>query len=622
MENLFFLIPALPILGFIALALFGRRMSAGAIRTMGVGSIGFSLLCALASAGQFLNAFQAGRPWVQTLWQWFAVPGLAVSVSLKLDSLSLIMALVVVFVSFLIHVYSAWYMDGDEEYGRFFAWMNLFTGAMLTLVLAGDILLLYLGWEGVGLCSYLLIGFWYKEPANARAAIKAFIVTRVGDTAFLIGLFLIALKTGTLDIAQASTSIGAMKASGLPTLIAMLLLGGAVGKSAQLPLQTWLPDAMAGPTPVSALIHAATMVTAGVYLIARMNAFFVLSPVAMEAVAAIGALTLFLAAVSALFQTDIKRMLAYSTMSQIGYMFLGLGVGAWSASLFHFMTHAFFKALLFMSAGVIIKAMHEEHDIFKIRKKLLSGTAFPVPPIAFWSFLTGGAALAALPFITSGAYSKDMIISGAWTSGHVWVWALALAGSFLTGLYTFRVFFTVFAGTGQSVYSFGGKRNLLVLIPLAVLSVFSVVAGYIKSNIIPFLGMVLPAVAPVKGEPFIVYIAPMLLPLIGIALAWLLYSPRAKATALKAWAEAAPLSGFFLRGWDFDRLYDFLIIRPYKFAGRLIQTDPVDLIYSLIAVISGLFHFVLGTSQTGKIRLYAALIGIGTAIIITWAVLF
>ena len=621
MDKLIFLIPALPMAGFLVLAVRGRRMRAESVTLVGVGSIALSLVCTLISAAQFVNAFQFSPAWVQTLWRWFAVPGLSVSISLRLDSLSLIMALVVTFVGLLIHIYSAWYMARDEEYSRFFAWMNLFTGSMLTLVLAGDLLLLYLGWEGVGLCSYLLIGFWYKEPANAFAAIKAFIVTRIGDTAFLIGLFLIALKTGTLDISQASIRIPGAAGPAMITLIALLLLGGAVGKSAQLPLQTWLPDAMAGPTPVSALIHAATMVTAGVYLIARMNPFFVLSQTAMETVAIIGALTLFLAAVSAFFQTDIKRMLAYSTMSQIGYMFLGLGVGAWSASLFHFMTHAFFKALLFLSAGVIIKAMREERDIFRIREKRLSGE-LATPPIAFWGFLIGGLSLAALPFITAGGYSKDMIISGAWASGHMFVWALALAGSFLTGLYTFRVFFIVFAKTGNPAPVAGeGRKNMVMIVPLVILSFLSIVAGFAGPNLITFLGMQLPSLA-MKPEPGLVYIAPMLLPIIGIALAWYFYSLRPQISAEKAKAGTGPLYGFFLRGWDFDLLYNILFIRPYKLAARIIRTDPVDLVYSLIAAISGLFHFVLGASQTGRIRLYAAVIGIGTAIIITWAVLF
>jgi NADH-quinone oxidoreductase subunit L len=314
------------------------------------------------------------------------------------------MMLVVAFVSFLIHLYSAEFMSTDEGYSRYFAYMNLFVASMLMLVLADNLLFLYLGWEGVGLCSYLLIGFWYRDPANGLAARKAFVVTRVGDTAMAIGLFVLFTNLGTLEIqplmqqAVAHWPVG----SALPIAAASPLLGGALGKSAQLPLQTWLPDAMAGPTPVSALIHAATMVTAGVYLIARTHVLYDLAPPVHTAVAVIGGLTLLLAGFSALNQTDLKRILAYSTISQIGYMFLALGVGAWSAAIFHFMTHAFFKALLFLSAGVVVQRLGEEHDIFKmggLRERL---------PLAFWTFLIGSISLAALPLIDAGFYSKDL----------------------------------------------------------------------------------------------------------------------------------------------------------------------------------------------------------------------
>src|SRR5689334_4138613 len=336
------------------------------------------------------------------------------------------MVLVVCWVGFLIHLYSTEFMREEEGYSRFFAYMNLFVGSMLMLVLADNLLLLYLGWEGVGLCSYLLIGFWYKDPANGRAARKAFVVTRVGDAVMAVGLFLLFTNLGTLQIqplmqqASQQWTVG----SSLVVAAAALLLGGAVGKSAQLPLQTWLPDAMAGPTPVSALIHAATMVTAGVYLVARTHVLFSLAPSVQLVVAIIGAATLLLAGFSALVQQDIKRVLAYSTISQIGYMFLALGVGAWSAAIFHLMTHAFFKALLFLGAGVVILAMHEEHDMFK-----MGGLRRPLP-VTFWTFLIGAASLSALPLITAGFYSKDLILWSAWSSpsGSTWLWAGGLVG--------------------------------------------------------------------------------------------------------------------------------------------------------------------------------------------------
>src|SRR6201993_1147111 len=334
--------------------------------------------------------------------------GFQPEIAFYLDPVSLLMLLVVTFVGFLIHLYSVEYMRDDEGYARFFAYMNLFVASMIILVLANNFLLLYLGWEGVGLCSFLLIGFWYQDPANVRAASKAFIVTRFGDTAFAVGLFLLFTRLGTLDIQELMHRASARWApgSGVAIAAAALLLGGAVGKSAQLPLQTWLPDAMAGPTPTSALIHAATMVTAGVYLIARTHVLFALAPPVQFAVAVIGIATLLLAGFSALTQHDIKRVLAYSTVSQIGYMFLALGVGAWQAAIFHFMTHAFFKALLFLGAGVIINALHDEHSIFRmggLRKEL---------PVTFWPFLIAGCSLAGLPFITAGFFSKDLIIWG------------------------------------------------------------------------------------------------------------------------------------------------------------------------------------------------------------------
>ncbi len=410
MLNLLWLAPAFPFLGAASLATFGSRLSRRAVAIIGSGSIALSFVAAALVAWGFFSTPPPGHAYVQPLWTWMAAGDLNVTLGLYLDPVSLLMLLVVTFVGFLIHLYSAEYMGHDRDYSRFFAYMNLFVASMLVLILGSNILVLYLGWEGVGLCSYLLIGFWYRDPANVRAANKAFLVTRIGDTAFAIGLFLLFTRLGTLDIqramqlAQANWPVG----SALAVAAAALLLGGAVGKSAQLPLQTWLPDAMAGPTPTSALIHAATMVTAGVYLIARTHVLFALAPEVQLAVAVIGAATLLLAALSALAQTDIKRVLAYSTISQIGYMFLALGLGAWSAAMFHFMTHAFFKALLFLAAGAVIQALHHEQDMFRmggLRREL---------PVAFWSFVIGGSALAGLPLLTSGFFSKDLILWQSW----------------------------------------------------------------------------------------------------------------------------------------------------------------------------------------------------------------
>src|SRR5664280_84873 len=389
MLELLWLVPAIPFASALLLAVL--RFSRKAVAWIAVGSIAASSIVSLLVTVSYLLAPPATNSYTQVLWRWFDVGGLRPDIALYLDPISLIMVVVVAFVSFLIHLYSTEFMIEDEGYARFFAYMNLFVASMLTLLLADNLLLLYLGWEGVGLCSYLLIGFWYRDAENGLAGRKAFIVTRVGDTALVIGLFLLFHELGTLNIqelmqrASQHWPIGSAAA----TTAALLLLGGAVGKSAQLPLQTWLPDAMAGPTPVSALIHAATMVTAGVYLIARTFSLYTAAPDVRLAVAIIGTVTLLYAGFSALTQKDIKRSLAYSTVSQIGYMFLALGVAGWDAGIFHFMTHAFFKALLFLGAGVIIEALADEHDIFKmggLRREL---------PVVFWTFTIGAASLAA-----------------------------------------------------------------------------------------------------------------------------------------------------------------------------------------------------------------------------------
>ena len=446
MLELLWLIPALPYAGFVVLAVAGGRLSRPVAASLGVISVGLSAAVALLVGIEFIW-FWPGNTYVQLLWTWIAVGRFTPAIGFYLDALSLVMILVVTVVGFLILLYSTGFMIRSEGYSRFFAYMNLFVGSMLTLVMADNLLLLYLGWEGVGLCSYLLIGFWYSDPANGRAAIKAFVVTRVGDASMAVGLFLIFVSLGTLQIqeimqkAEIQWAVG----SGIAIAASALLLGGALGKSAQLPLQTWLPDAMAGPTPVSALIHAATMVTAGVYLIARTHVLFTLAPPVLTAVAVIGAITLLIAGVSALTQRDIKRVLAYSTMSQVGYMFLALGVGAWSAAIFHFVTHACFKALLFLAAGVVIQGLDEEHDMFKM------GGLRRVIPGTFWAFLVGAASLSALPIVTAGFYSKDLILMEAWSSqnGSGWLWLAGLIGALLTSLYAFRMVFLTFFGKAR-----------------------------------------------------------------------------------------------------------------------------------------------------------------------------
>ena len=366
--DLLFLTFVFPIAGFTILAFARGRLAETPAAIVGVGSIGLSALTVLVIGLEFLRNPPPDHAYVQTLWTWMSVDGFKPDFALRLDALSLTMLGVITGVGFFIHLFASWYMRGDEGYDRFFSYMNLFVASMIFLVLGDNLLFLYFGWEGVGLCSYLLIGFYYQHVPNGNAALKAFIVTRIGDVFMAIGLFILLLNLGTLNIQELLVLAPQKYAAGDTWLwlATLMLLGGAVGKSAQLPLQTWLADAMAGPTPVSALIHAATMVTAGVYLIARTHGLFLLTPEILELVGIIGGVTLVLAGFAALVQTDIKRILAYSTMSQIGYMFLALGVGAWDAAIFHLMTHAFFKALLFLASGAVINACHHEQNIFKM----------------------------------------------------------------------------------------------------------------------------------------------------------------------------------------------------------------------------------------------------------------
>jgi NADH-quinone oxidoreductase subunit L len=627
--DLLWLVPAVPVAGFLLLVLAGARLRRRGVATVGVGSIAVATAIAFVIAARFVSLPPTARVFTQTLWTWVRIGDFAPAIAFRLDALSLVMMLVVTGVSVLIHLYSSAFMEGDEGYARFFAYMNLFVGSMLVLVLADNLLFLYLGWEGVGLCSYLLIGFWYRDPINANAGRKAFIVTRVGDTAMAIGLFLIATRLGTLDIqtlmqrAAAAWPVG----SALPIAAAALLLGGAVGKSAQLPLQTWLPDAMAGPTPVSALIHAATMVTAGVYLIARTHVLFSLAPPVQFTVAIIGAATLLLAGCSALTQRDIKRVLAYSTISQIGYMFLALGVGAWSAAIFHFMTHAFFKALLFLGAGVVIVQLHEEHDMFKM------GGLWRELPVVFWTFLIGSASLAAVPIVTAGFYSKDLILFDAWSSaaGGPWLWLAGLVGALLTSLYTFRMVFLTFFGDLQQRPA--GRAGWRMGIPLIILAVLAMVAGFVelpptlgdKAHFTAFLGTVLPPVVTLPGRAIAIprlQLVAAVVSLGGIYIAWALFlRSRAALAAVMRQPVFQSVHRFWLTGWGFDWMYDHVFVQPLVWFAAVDKRDGLDRIYDGLAWSSRAAWRALSDTETGRVRQYAAGLTIG-ALVITTIVIF
>ena len=622
--GLVWLIPAIPFVSALLLAILGPRMSRRIVVAVGVGSIGLAAIVSILITWSFLASPPPGNAYTQVLWTWISVAQFEPQIGFYLDALSVLMTLVVTFVSFLIHLYSAEFMIDDEGYSRFFCYMNLFVASMVTLLLGNNLLLLYLGWEGVGLCSYLLIGFWYTDPVNGRAARKAFIVTRVGDSAMIVGLFLLFYQLGTLDLQSLLHRAATQWPVGSPyaTATALLLLGGAVGKSAQLPLQTWLPDAMAGPTPTSALIHAATMVTAGVYLIARTHVLYTLSPTGQFAVVVVGAATLLMAGFSALTQSDIKRVLAYSTISQIGYMFFACGVGAWAAAIFHFMTHAFFKALLFLAAGAVINALHHEHNIFRmggLRKEL---------PVTFWTFLIGGCSLAGLPLVTAGFYSKGLIIWSGWASdkGSAGLWLVGVFGVFLTSLYIFRLIFLVFFGeVKEGVHQ---KPGWTMRIPLIVLGILSIVGGWVnlppwlgnKPALLDFLQQALPPLRELRTGSLSEASSELLVTLaflLGLVLAWLFFlRKRVWAEAISVPALSRLLHRLWFSDWGMDWLYDQLFVVPINWFARADKADWVDLMYTGIADLCRGSYRGLRTTETGNVRWYAAGVALGTIIFI------
>lgn len=601
------LVPLIPLLSSIVLMLTYAVLPRLLIGVLGVGSVAAAAILTLLIGMDFLADPQ---PFQLVLWTWMQVGNFSPGISFYFDGLTLVMMSVITGVGFLIHLFSTEFMEQDASYARYFAYLNMFVAAMLILVMADNLLLLYLGWEGVGVCSYLLVGFWYQNSANGQAARKAFVVTRIGDTAMALGLFLLFTELGTLEIqpmlamANQQWQLGDM----LPLIACLLLLGGAVGKSAQLPLHTWLPDAMAGPTPVSALIHAATMVTAGVYLIARTHDLFLLAPTAMMVVAFIGLATSLMAAFTALMQSDIKRILAYSTISQIGYMFLALGVGAWTAGIFHLMTHAFFKALLFLGSGAIIHYLHHEHDIFKmggLRKKM---------PITFWSFLIGSAALAALP-MTSGFFSKDQILLQAYQLPQLgpWLWLGGLLGALLTAIYSFRLVFVVFFGQAKTEPS--GDVGWRMGVPLILLCALAMLGGYF---VIP-VADVFPIASTDHPAHWVEYVS-IATPVLGLLLAYLLfYSKQLNMDGLINSSVGQVLRGFWLSGWRIDWLYDLVFVKPYTMLSGLMKNEPVDSFYGLVIAINQTFNYWGMRSQTGRMRWYIGSMVFGLILLLTLA---
>ncbi|HIG62781.1 MAG TPA: NADH-quinone oxidoreductase subunit L [Gammaproteobacteria bacterium] len=608
MADYVFLIPLMPLIGFLLLVGTLGKLPRLWVGLIGAGSIAIAFMLVVLTGLEYLGQADP-TPYTVDIYTWMQLAGFTANVSFLIDGLSLTMLSVITGVGFLIHVYSALFMWQDKDYSRFFSYMNLFVAAMLLLVLADNLLVLFVGWEGVGLCSYLLVGFWHEENANGAAARKAFVVTRVGDTAMALGMFLLFVHLGTLDIQAMAAQATQIWQPGdlIVTIACLLLVGGAVGKSAQLPLQTWLPDAMAGPTPVSALIHAATMVTAGVYLIARTHELFLLAPAALLTVAVIGAITLLMAAFAAMAQTDIKRILAYSTISQIGYMFLALGVGAWSSAIFHLMTHAFFKALLFLAAGAVIYSLHHEHNIFRmggLRKKL---------PVAFWSFVIGSAALAALP-LTSGFYSKDLILLATYHHNAFGGWLLAagMLGALLTAIYSFRLVFIVFFGEVKTQPDAAAGK--LMSIPLMILSLLAIIGGWFTVPV--------ESVFPVAAESDHTGLMPMIIagvPILGVLLAYLIYlKPVIPISLFTQSALGKQLIAFWYSHWAMDWIYDRLLVKPYCAVAAINRKDIIDWFYNAVADVLRSAHQYSTISQSGQLRTYVAVIAAG--LVLTLAV--
>jgi len=558
-----------PLAAACLITLGGTRLSRRTAGYLSTASCFVAFGGALAAFIGLLGRDASQRELLSTAWTWITGGSYQSGLSVLIDPLSVFMMLIVSGVGGLIVWYSIGYMDGDDEERRYFGYMSLFVFSMLLLVQAGNLLLLLAGWGMVGLSSYLLIGYWHERPSAIAAAKKAFVMNAIGDATMALAFFLLIKEGNSLDFGI----LGGEFSSTVANLVALGLLGGAVAKSAQIPLHTWLPDAMEGPTPVSALIHAATMVTAGVYLIVRTHAIFEQAPKIADLAAGLGALTLLVAGLIALVQVDIKRVIAYSTMSQIGYMFLGAGIGSYPNAMFHLMTHAFFKALLFMAAGIVIHALVNEQDIRKM------GGLRELAPKTYWGFLIGSLALVGI-FPFAGFFSKDPILAAAMdhgTYGYV-LWAAGLAGTFLTGLYTFRLLFIAFWGepsafVREHFHPLGRDVVAVSLaIPVGVLAVLSVIGGWIQFSpwwhpVETWLQTVAePIVSPASWQEWLSIALSLLLGLSGIAVAWLMYGARRVAVPRVAWAQRTLEHKFY-----FDEAYDALFYAPAVFLAKFLR---------------------------------------------------
>jgi NADH-quinone oxidoreductase subunit L len=639
METWLWLIPVLPLFGAALNGLALRRAGPRAVGAVGCGSVGLAFLLAAAAMAGLLRVPAGDRLVQARYFTWIATGDLSASFGLRFDPLSAVMALVVTGVGFLIHVYSVGYMRGDRGYARYFAYLNLFMFAMLLLVLADNFLLLFVGWEGVGLCSYLLIGFWFDRPAAVEAGKKAFLVNRVGDFAFLLGLFLLFREMGTFSFDVVAEHGAVVLGTGTATIIALLFFAGATGKSAQIPLYVWLPDAMEGPTPVSALIHAATMVTAGVYLVARASALFVLAPAALAVVASIGAVTALFAATIAMVQTDIKRVLAYSTISQIGLMFVGAGVGAFASGIFHLVTHAFFKALLFLGAGSVIHALSGEQDL-----RRMGGLARRLPR-THAAFLTGALAIAGVAPL-AGFFSKDAVLGAAYGSGHRTLWFLGIVTATLTAFYIFRLYILCFRG-GEERMDARAKAHLhespaVMTLPLVVLAVLSATGGFLNIPLVPGAQWLSGFLAPVFGgggagleeaaarashaghampvwlESFLMLVS-LLAAGAGIGIAFRMYVFYPSWPGLMT-ARFGALHRLLSNKYYVDEAYTILVIWPVKVVSHLFWkiVDVVVVDGSLVGLgrVVAAGGAVLRRLQSGSVQAYAVLMILGAVVLL------
>ncbi|MGH7373131.1 MAG: NADH-quinone oxidoreductase subunit L [Candidatus Rokuibacteriota bacterium] len=621
MSRLVWLIPLFPLVGTLVNALFGRFIGHKA-HWIAVPALFASFL---TSCLVFARVWR-GETWTGDLFPWVIAGPFKAAVTAQVDQLSAVMLLVVTGVGFLIHLYSAGYMHGDHGYARYFTYLNLFVLSMVMLVLAGNFLVLYVFWEAVGLCSYLLIGFWYEKKSASDAGKKAFIVNRVGDFGFGLGIMLIWVTFGTLNYGEVFAKADASVSVNTYLAIALLLFMGACGKSAQLPLFTWLPDAMEGPTPVSALIHAATMVTAGVYMVARCHKLFEMAPLSLEIVAWVGGLTALFAATIGLVQTDIKRVLAYSTISQLGYMFVGVGVGAYAAGIFHLVTHAFFKALLFLGAGSVIHGLSGEQDLRRM------GGLAPRMMTTTVTFLIGAFGLAGIPPL-AGFFSKDEILASVFHEHHYLLWALLLVGAFMTAFYTFRLVFLAFFGgprMPKEVAHHIHESPPVMTIPLMVLAALTVVAGLAvgipSSHGTPFARFLAPVLPLPAGEhsagvAFTLLVLSALVAIAGVALAWFVYG-RMPVRAASIGVARNPLHKLLLEKYYVDELYDALFVKPIYhlslWLARIFDPSVID------GMVNGVASLVAGWArgmrrvQTGFVMNYALAVVLGAVAVVAY----